>query len=105
MTLHLAEAATMSADEFTDARKRLHLTQAQMGDVIGVSVTQIKRFEAAEATIPQRSADVVRFLADGRWPDAWPEASKPAVDALTDEALERAIGDMLMRIGKSMVDG
>lgn len=92
----------MNKDEFLAARKALGATQDEMGAILSVSATQVRRFEAG-SNIPDRAASVTRFLAFGEWPENWPTSSKPKAEhSMTD--IDVAVGRTLLRISQELLD-
>lgn len=67
----------MTPTELTEARKRLGLTQADLGAITGYSRTQITRIEAGQTggVAPSLALAVRAMLMHGPDPAHWPDAA------------------------------
>jgi DNA-binding transcriptional regulator YiaG len=58
----------VTANEVWRLRRRLGLTQAQLGDLVGVARNSVARWERGEMGIRETAARLVRLLAEQRKP-------------------------------------
>lgn len=64
----------MTPDQIRSARDKLHLTQAQMAQMLGYSATsRVSEIETGKRNPSTAAARLLRAYLDGYRPDDWPQ--------------------------------